>query len=79
VSAPSEHLGYSKSEIMIAASARQLAGEHVCFVGIGLPNIVCNLGQRTVAPELQLVYESGEYGARPLRLPLSIGDPTLVT
>jgi glutaconate CoA-transferase subunit B len=72
-------LGYSKSEIMIAASARQLAGVRNCFVGVGLPNIVCNLAQRTVAPSLQLVYESGVYGARPERLPLSIGDPTLVT
>jgi glutaconate CoA-transferase subunit B len=50
-----------------------------CFVGVGLPNIVCNLAQRTVAPELQLVYESGVFGARPERLPLSIGDPTLAT
>ena len=72
-------LGYSKSEIMIAASARQLAGVTNCFVGVGLPNIVCNLSQRTVSPELQLVYESGVYGARPERLPLSIGDPTLAT
>jgi glutaconate CoA-transferase subunit B len=72
-------LGYSKSEIMIAASARQLSGVRNCFVGVGLPNIVCNLAQRTVAPELQLVYESGAYGARPERLPLSIGDPTLAT
>jgi glutaconate CoA-transferase, subunit B len=71
--------GYSKSEIMIAASARQLAGRRNCFVGVGLPNIVCNLAQRTVAPELQLVYESGVFGARPERLPLSIGDPTLAT
>ena len=71
--------GYSKSEIMIAASARQLAGAQNCFVGVGLPNIVCNLAQRTVAPDLQLVYESGAYGARPERLPLSIGDPTLAT
>ena len=71
--------GYSKSEIMIAASARQLAGVTNCFVGVGLPNIVCNLAQRTVAPDLQLVYESGAYGARPERLPLSIGDPTLAT
>ncbi len=71
--------GYSKSEIMIAASARQLAGAANCFVGVGLPNIVCNLAQRTVAPELQLVYESGVFGARPERLPLSIGDPTLAT
>ncbi len=71
--------GYSKNEIMIAASARLLRGVHNCFVGVGLPNIVCNLAQRTVAPELQLVYESGVFGARPERLPLSIGDPTLAT
>src|SRR3954453_6344200 len=62
---------------MIAASARLLGGVHNCFVGVGLPNIVCNLAQWTVAPELQLIYESGVYGARPERLPLSIGDPTL--
>jgi glutaconate CoA-transferase, subunit B len=76
---PSADLGYSKSEIMIAASARLLDGAVNCFVGVGLPNIVCNLAQRTVAPELQLVYESGVFGARPARLPLSIGDPTLAT
>ncbi|HYY08833.1 MAG TPA: CoA-transferase [Actinomycetota bacterium] len=70
---------YSKNELMIAASARLLAGVENCFVGVGLPNIVCNLAQRTVAPELQLVYESGVFGARPRRLPLSIGDPTLAT
>ena len=70
---------YSKNELMIAASARLLAGVSNCFVGVGLPNIVCNLAQRTVAPELQLVYESGVFGARPRRLPLSIGDPTLAT
>jgi glutaconate CoA-transferase, subunit B len=74
-----QDLGYSKSEIMIAASARQLGGVTNCFVGVGLPNIVCNLAQRTVAPSLQLVYESGVFGARPERLPLSIGDPTLAT
>src|SRR2546425_11849361 len=74
-----EDLGYSKSEIMIAASARGLKGAKNCFVGVGLPNIVCNLAQRTVARDLQLVYESGVFGARPERLPLSIGDPTLAT
>ena len=72
-------LGYSKSEMMIVASARLLGGVSNCFVGVGLPNIVCNLAQRTVAPTLQLVYESGVFGARPERLPLSIGDPTLAT
>jgi glutaconate CoA-transferase subunit B len=65
--------------MMIVASARQLAGEHVCFVGVGPPNIACNLARRTVAPDLELVYESGVFGSAPARLPLSIGDPTLVT
>jgi len=70
---------YTSSELMIAASARALKGERVVFVGVGMPNIACNLARRTVAPDLELVYESGVFGARPARLPLSIGDPTLVS
>jgi glutaconate CoA-transferase subunit B len=70
---------YSPTEMMIVASARQLAGERVCFVGVGPPNIACNLAKLTVAPNLELVYEAGVFGAVPARLPLSIGDPTLVT
>jgi glutaconate CoA-transferase, subunit B len=70
---------YTAAEMMIVASARQLAGEQVCFVGVGPPNIACNLAKRTVAPDLELVYESGVFGSAPARLPLSIGDPTLVT
>jgi glutaconate CoA-transferase subunit B len=76
---PNGDLGFSRSEMMIVASARQLAGERVTFVGIGLPNIVCNLALRTSNPDLELVYESGIFGSAPRRLPLSIGDPTLVT
>ncbi|HEY6056610.1 MAG TPA: CoA-transferase [Candidatus Limnocylindrales bacterium] len=70
---------FSKAEMMIVAAARELAGQHVCFVGVGLPNIAVNLAKRTVAPDLELVYEAGVFGARPARLPLSIGDPTIVT
>jgi glutaconate CoA-transferase subunit B len=64
---------------MITSSARALAGQRVVFVGVGLPNIACNLARHTVAPDLELVYESGVFGSRPARLPLSIGDPTLVS
>ena len=70
---------FSSSEMMIVAAARELAGQRVCFVGVGLPNIAVNLAKRTVAPELELVYEAGVFGAEPARLPLSIGDPTIVT
>jgi glutaconate CoA-transferase subunit B len=72
-------LAFTKSEMMIVAAARALEGQRVCFVGVGLPNIAVNLAQRTVAPELEMVYEAGVFGARPQRLPLSIGDPTIVT
>lgn len=67
------------SEMMIVAAARALSGVRTVFVGVGLPNIACNLARRTVAPELELIYEAGVFGARPTRLPLSIGDPTLVS
>ncbi len=65
--------------MMIVAAARALAGVRTVFVGVGLPNVACNLACHTVAPHLELIYESGVYGARPARLPLSIGDPTLVS
>ena len=79
MSGPTGAPAFSKSEMMIVAAARELAGQRVCFVGVGLPNIAVNLAKRTVAPDLELVYEAGVFGAEPARLPLSIGDPTIVT
>src|SRR5512136_1349160 len=76
---PMTSASYTASEMMIVAAARALAGVRTVFVGVGLPNIACNLAQRTVAPDLELIYEAGVFGARPSRLPLSIGDPTLVS
>lgn len=70
---------YTLTELMILAAARALAGARTVFVGVGLPNVACNVARQTVAPDLELIYESGVFGARPARQPLSIGDPTLVT
>lgn len=64
---------------MICEAARQLRDGEVVFVGIGLPNVACNLARRLHAPQLVLIYESGAVGADPKRLPISIGDPALVT
>lgn len=72
-------LEYTPSELMVVTAARALSGARTVFVGVGLPNLVCNLAMHTVAPDLELIYESGVYGARPARQPLSIGDPTLVS
>jgi len=65
--------------MMAAVAARELSDGEVVFVGIGLPNLACNLARATHAPNLVLIYESGAVGAVPARLPVSIGDPALVT
>src|SRR5260221_4065077 len=65
--------------MMAVVAARELRDGEVVFVGIGLPNLACNLARRTHAPNLVLIYESGAVGAGPERLPVSIGDPALVT
>jgi glutaconate CoA-transferase subunit B len=70
---------YSKNELMIVNAARLLQDGDLVFVGVGTPNLACNLARRTHAPNLTMVYEAGVIGAQPARLPLSIGDPTLVS
>jgi glutaconate CoA-transferase subunit B len=72
-------LKYSSAELMIINAARLLRDGDVVFVGVGQPNLACNLAKRTHAPNLVMIYEAGVIGAEPERLPLSIGDPTLVS
>jgi glutaconate CoA-transferase subunit B len=69
--------GYEADEMMAVEAARRLHDGTVCFVGIGLPSVAANLARRTHAPRCVLVYESGTIGAKPTRLPLSIGDGEL--
>ena len=70
---------FTATEMMVCQAARQLRDGEVVFVGIGLPNVACNLARLLHAPGLVLIYESGAVGADPKRLPISIGDPSLVT
>ena len=68
---------YTTDEMMTVAAARRLRDGVVCFVGIGLPSTAANLARVLRAPNVVLVYESGTIGAKPSRLPLSIGDGIL--
>ena len=70
---------YTSSELLTINAARLLRDGDVVFVGVGLPNLACNFARRTHAPNLVMIYEAGVIGAQPARLPLSIGDPTLVS
>ena len=64
-------------ELMTVNAARELRDGQVCLVGVGPPNAAANLARRLHAPTAVLIYESGAIGARPARLPLSIGDDDL--
>jgi glutaconate CoA-transferase subunit B len=68
---------YTPDEMMSIAAARMLEDDSSCFVGIGLPSTAANLARRTHAPGLVLIYEAGAIGAKPSRLPMSIGDGIL--
>jgi glutaconate CoA-transferase subunit B len=74
-----QQLTYTSPELLTINAARLLRDDDVVFVGVGLPNLACNLARRTHAPNLVMIYEAGVIGAQPARLPLSIGDPTLVS
>jgi glutaconate CoA-transferase subunit B len=68
---------YTADDMMAVAAARRLRDGAVCFVGIGLPSLACNLARALHAPNCVLIYESGAIGAKPRHLPLSIGDGEL--
>ena len=70
---------YTDTELMVARAARELADGDTVLVGVGVPNLACNLAKRTHAPDLRMMYESGAVGSDPSKLPLSIGDPVLAT
>ena len=77
MTAISDERTYTSDEMMTVAAARALRDGASCFVGIGLPSTAANLARRAHAPNLVLIYESGCLGAKPDRLPLSIGDGIL--
>ena len=64
-------------ELQTIAAARSLAGKRSCFIGVGRPSTAAILARMVHNPDLVLVYESGTIGAKPFRIPLSIGDGEL--
>ena len=70
---------YTPSELMVTVAARELKDGDSVLVGVGIPNLAANLAKKLQAPRLNMVYESGAVGSNPTRMPLSIGDPCLVT
>ncbi|MEC3980158.1 CoA-transferase subunit beta [Amycolatopsis sp. H20-H5] len=69
----------TSSELLSVVASRELAGKRTVFAGIGLPTLAASLAHLTVAPGLEIVYESGVCGAHPSHLPETIADAVLIT
>ncbi len=67
------------TELLTVLAARELAGRRIVFAGIGLPTLAAALAELTVAPDIEIIYESGVTGAHPIGLPTTISDSILVT
>jgi glutaconate CoA-transferase, subunit B len=63
--------------LQTVVAARRLANVRTVFIGVGRPSTAAILARMVHNPALVLIYESGTIGAKPFRVPLSIGDGEL--
>ncbi|HWI71998.1 MAG TPA: CoA-transferase [Baekduia sp.] len=64
-------------DLQTIVAARLLHDARSVFIGVGRPSTAAILAREIVNPDLVLVYESGTIGAKPRKIPLSIGDGEL--
>src|SRR6201993_4914877 len=67
----------TSAEVQTVVAARRLEHAQSVFIGVGRPSTAALLARMVHNPGLVLVYESGTIGAKPFRIPLSIGDGEL--
>jgi glutaconate CoA-transferase, subunit B len=65
------------AEVQTVVAARRLRDVRTVFIGVGRPSTAALLARTVHNPGLVLVYESGTIGAKPVHIPLSIGDGEL--
>ena len=70
--------GYSRQELMVIEAARHVSDGAVVFVGTGLPLLATTLAQRTHAPNVVCVIESGVIAPQVRPTPVSVSDPKVM-
>lgn len=65
----------TRQEVMICLASKLFHDNQIAFVGVGAPNLAANLAKRLHAPNLVMIYETGIVGAKPFKMPQSVGDP----
>ncbi len=69
---------YTRQELMVIEAARRLRDGDAVFVGTGLPFLATTLAQRTHAPNLAMIIESGVIAPVVRRTPISVSDPNVM-
>jgi len=70
--------GYTRQELMVIEAARHVRDGDVVFVGTGLPLLATTFAQRTHAPNLVCVIESGVVAPQVRPTPISVSDPKVM-
>jgi len=69
---------YTMQELMVVAAAREIRDGERIIVGTGLPLLAACLAQKTHAPNIMAIYESGAIDCKPKYTPFSVADSVLV-
>ncbi len=67
--------GYTPSELMAAAGARELQDNQVVAVGLGLPMVASFLAKKTHAPNMTMLFELGVIDPQPVDCGVGLADP----
>ncbi len=69
---------HTRQELMVIEAARRLRDGDAVFVGTGLPFLATTLAQRTHAPHLAMIIESGVIAPVVRHTPISVSDPKVM-
>lgn len=74
----SDYTKFTMSEIMAVAASREIRDGEKVIIGTGLPLLAAFLAQKTHAPNMVAIYESGAIDCKPIITPFSVADSVLV-
>ena len=68
-------MGYTPSELMASAGARELQDREIVAVGLGLPVVASFLAKQTHAPNMTILFELGVIDPEPIHPGVGLADP----
>jgi len=71
-------MNFTLQEMMAVAAAREIKDGEKVIVGTGLPLLGAFLAQKTNAPNIIAIHESGAIDCKPIVTPFSVADSVLV-